>query len=119
MKIAVTSTGTSWDSPLDPRFGRARYILVVDSEEDTFEVMDNEKNRQSFKGAGIQAATSVIDSGVNVLLTGYCGPNAFKALTAGEVKVVQDVTGTVRGAVESFHGGELAFSETPNTEGHW
>ena len=34
MKIAVTSTGTELDSPVDPRFGRAAFILIVDS--DTF-----------------------------------------------------------------------------------
>ena len=32
MKIAVTSKGKTMDSEVDPRFGRAAYILVVDSE---------------------------------------------------------------------------------------
>ncbi|MDH3567576.1 MAG: dinitrogenase iron-molybdenum cofactor biosynthesis protein, partial [Desulfobacteraceae bacterium] len=31
MKIAVTSRGKDLDSPVDPRFGRAAYILVVDT----------------------------------------------------------------------------------------
>ena len=119
MKIAVTATGTTMDAPLDPRFGRARYILIVDNESDTVEVMDNEKNMQSFKGAGIQAATAIIDLGVQVLLTGYCGPNAFRTLAAGDVRVVQDVTGTVREAVSRFMQGSLAYSEMPNAEAHW
>lgn len=119
MKIAVTATGTELDSPMDPRFGRARYILIVDLESKNFEVMDNQKNVQAFKGAGIQAATAIIDYGVRVLLTGYCGPNAFKTLAAGEIKVVQDATGTVREAVDNFAQGNLTYSEAPNTEGHW
>ena len=41
MKIAVTSTGRELDSPVDPRFGRAAYFLVVDSENFDFEVLDN------------------------------------------------------------------------------
>lgn len=119
MKIAVTAMGPTMDSPLDPRFGRARYILIVDDASGRIEVMDNEKNMQSFKGAGIQAATGIIDRGAQVLLTGYCGPNAFRTLTAGEVRVVQDVTGTVREAVTRFGEGSLVYSEEPNAEAHW
>jgi predicted Fe-Mo cluster-binding NifX family protein len=119
MKIAVTSTGTDLQSAMDPRFGRARYILIVDTETKEVEVMDNEKNVQSFKGAGIQAATAVADMGAEVLLTGYCGPNAFKTLNAGGIKVVQDVAGTVQGAVVKFTEGNLAYSEAPNKDGHW
>ena len=32
MKVAVTSKGTSLDSVIDPRFGRAPYILIVDTD---------------------------------------------------------------------------------------
>jgi predicted Fe-Mo cluster-binding NifX family protein len=119
MKIAVTSTGTDLQAAIDPRFGRARYILIVDTETKAFEVMDNEKNVQSFKGAGIQAATAVADMGAEVLLTGYCGPNAFKTLNAGGIKVVQDVGGTVKDAVVQFTKGQLAYSQAPNKDGHW
>lgn len=119
MKIAVTSSGTDLNAQVDPRFGRARYILIVDGDTLEVEVIDNEKNVQAFKGAGIQAATIVSDKGAEVLLTGYCGPNAFKTLTAGGVKVVQDVSGTVRDAVRSFERGSMVYSEEPNAEGHW
>lgn len=119
MKIAVTSTGTDLKSAMDPRFGRARYILIVDTETLAVDVMDNQKNVQSFKGAGIQAATAVADTGAEVLLTGYCGPNAFRTLNAGGIKVVQDVGGTVQAAVKDFISGNVVYSEAPNTEGHW
>jgi len=74
MKIAVTSTGTDLDSQVDPRFGRALYILIVDSETFDFEVLDNKENVNALKGAGIQAASMVNDKGAEVLLTGFCGP---------------------------------------------
>ncbi len=73
MKIAVTSTGPDLDSPVDPRFGRAAYILIVDSATLEFEVLDNSVNLNAFKGAGIQAATMISDKGAEVLLTGFCG----------------------------------------------
>ena len=61
MKIAVTSQGKTLDSKLDPRFGRASFILIVDTETLEFEAFDNAKNKNAFKGAGIQAAAMIAD----------------------------------------------------------
>lgn len=119
MKIAVTSSGQDLDSPVDPRFGRAAYILIVDSDSLDVEVLDNAQNVNAFKGAGIQAATMISDKHADVLLTGYCGPNAFKALDAAKIKVAGDVSGTVREAVQSFATGKVNFVSEPNAEGHW
>ena len=41
MKIAVTSKGTDLDAQVDPRFGRAQYIMIVDPETLDFEALDN------------------------------------------------------------------------------
>ena len=119
MKIAITSKSTTLDSQIDPRFGRAEYILIVDSESLEFEVLDNLENVNAFKGAGIQAATMVSEKGAEVLLTGHCGPNAFKALKAAKIKVVNDVHGTVMEAVSEFNEGKLSFADEANVEGHW
>jgi predicted Fe-Mo cluster-binding NifX family protein len=119
MKIAVTSKGTGLDDPVDPRFGRAAYILVVDSETFDFDVLDNKENVNALKGAGIQAAGMVSDKGAEVLITGFCGPNAFKVLDAAKIKVASDAKGTVRDAVQAFNQGKLAFSDQANVEGHW
>lgn len=119
MKLAITATGTDLSADVDPRFGRAAYILVVDSETLAVEVIDNAANKDAFKGAGIQAAAAVSEKGAEVLLTGFCGPNAFKTLDAAGVKVANDVSGTVQSAVERFKAGEYALSSAPNAEGHW
>ncbi len=119
MKVAVTSKGKDLDSEVDPRFGRAAYILIVETEDDTFKVMDNSENVNAFKGAGIQAAASVGDSGAEVLLTGYCGPNAYKTLNAAGIRVANDVSGTVSEAVIAFKSGRVAFAEEANVDGHW
>jgi len=119
MKLAITATGTDLSADVDPRFGRAAYILVVDSDTLTVEVIDNAANKDAFKGAGIQAAAAVSDKGAEVLLTGFCGPNAFKTLDAAGVKVANDVSGTVQSAVDRFKAGEYPFSSAPNAEGHW
>ncbi len=119
MKIAVTSKGTDLDSEVDPRFGRAAYVLIIDSETLECEVLDNKQNINALKGAGIQAAKMVSDNGAEVLITGFCGPNAFKALKAGKIGVASNSSGSVRDAVRSYLNGELPLSDRPNVEGHW
>ena len=119
MKIAVSSQGTGLDSQIDSRFGRAAYLLIIDTANAGIEVLDNSENLNAFKGAGIQAAAMVSDSGAEVLLTGYCGPNAFKTLQAAGVKVANDVNGTVRDAVNAFSEGKISFTDSANVEGHW
>ncbi len=119
MKIAVTSQGRDLDSQVDPRFGRAAFIIVVDSESKEFQVIDNSPNVNAMKGAGIQAASAIVDTGAEVLLTGFCGPNAFKALKAGNVKVANDASGTIMDAVKDYLDGKLKLADDANVEGQW
>lgn len=119
MKIAVSSKGRDLDSQVDPRFGRAAYIIIVDTETLEFEVLDNSSNVNAFKGAGIQAATSISEKGAKVLITGFCGPNAFKTLEAANIKISNYSEGTVRDAVNSFNQGDLSYAEDANVDGHW
>lgn len=119
MKVAITAKGTDLSSEVDPRFGRAVNILIIDLETMEFETIDNSVNANSFKGAGIQAATMVHDRGAKVLMTGYCGPKAFQTLQAAGIKVVSDVTGLVSEALERFRTGEVEYLESANAEAHW
>jgi MinD superfamily P-loop ATPase len=100
MKIAVTSTGNSLDSEVDARFGRAAYFLVVDTETMDFECIGDEALSAS-GGAGISAAKTVVDSGAKAVLTGNCGPNAARTLSAAGVKLYAGVSGAVKDAIEA------------------
>jgi predicted Fe-Mo cluster-binding NifX family protein len=119
MKVAVTSQGETLDSLVDPRFGRAAYILIVDTTSLEFEVLDNSENQNAFKGAGIQAAAMVSDKDAEVLLTGFCGPKAFQTLAAAGIKVVNDQAGRVIDAVQKFKQGNVVYAEGANKDGHW
>ncbi len=119
MKIAVTSKGKDLDAQVDPRFGRAAYIIVVDTDTLDFDLIDNEENKNAFKGAGIQAAAAICDKGAQVLLTGFCGPNAFKALSAADVRVANDAEGSVRDVIRNFKKEKIKFATEANTQGHW
>lgn len=119
MRIAVSAGSRELEAQVDPRFGRASYFLVVDSETLDFEAVENKQNLQAVQGAGIQAATLVARSKAQAVLTGHCGPKAFKTLQAAGIPVVVGVKGTVREAVRSFAMGELSYASAPDVEGHW
>lgn len=120
MKVAVSSSGKTVESDLDPRFGRAQYFIIVDT--DTLEVVEVKENTQNLnlpQGAGIQAGKNVAECGVEVVITGNCGPKAFKVLQAAGIKVVTGVQGSIKEAIEKFKKDALEFSDSPNVEGHW
>ena len=116
MKVAVTTVKPDLDAEVDPRFGRAPYFLIVETEDMSFDAIENVAAGAS-GGAGIQAAQTVADAGVTAVLTGNCGPNAHRTLQAAGVKVVVGVAGTAREAVERYLKGEYAEAEGPNVEG--
>lgn len=118
MKIAITSTGKTLDSQVDPRFGRAACFVIVETETMEFSAIENE-NVAAAGGAGISSAKIVIDAGVQVVLTGNCGPNAQRTLSAGGVKLYTGVTGTVAEAIELFKTGKLAEAAGPNVQSHF
>ena len=119
MKIAITAKGKTVQDETDPRFGRAAFILIVDTESLVVEAIDNSTNINAFKGAGINAANNIYEKGAEVLLTGYCGPNAFRTLEAAGIKVISDISGTVEEVITRFNKGLLEYSESANAEGHW
>jgi predicted Fe-Mo cluster-binding NifX family protein len=119
MKIAVTSQGREMSSELDPRFGRATCFIVVDTEGGEHQVVDNSQNLNAAQGAGVQAAQAVANLGVQAVLTGHCGPKAFRVLDAAGVKVYLGAEGLVESAVDKLLAGEYSAAKRPDVEGHW
>jgi predicted Fe-Mo cluster-binding NifX family protein len=101
MKVAISSTGDHLDAPLDPRFGRAAYLLLVDSETGAWEAIANSAASQS-GGAGVQAATTVVDCGAQVAISGSFGPKAARVLQAGNVQTHTTQAATVRLGLEEW-----------------
>jgi len=115
MRIAVTSTGRTLDSPLDPRFGRATCFIIIDTETMDFETIENE-NVEAPGGAGISSAKRVADNNAEAVITGNCGPNAHRTLTAGGIKVYTCSAETVKEAVELFKAGKLTEAAESNVQ---
>ena len=119
MIIAVSAEGKDLKGEVDPRFGRAKHFLLVDSETMGFQVVENLQNLNLPQGAGIQAAQNVATHQPAVVLTGNCGPKDFKTLEAAGIKVVVGVSGKIEDAVQVYLQGELEPAKEANVEGHW
>ena len=119
MKIAFTTSGDSLNAPLDSRFGRAPKFLVYDLDNATFQIIDNGQNLNAAQGAGIQSAETVARLGATSLVTGHCGPKAFRVLSAAGVKIFNTDAPTVATALELYRAGQLTESNSADVEGHW
>lgn len=117
MKVAVTSRGITLEDPVDPRFGRCANFVVVETDDMTFEAVEN-SSASAGGGAGIQSAQLVCDNQASVVLTGNCGPNAFRTLETARIQVVVGASGTVREAVEEYKAGRLSPTGEANVESH-
>ncbi len=118
VKIAISATGPDLDADVDPRFGRCQYFIIVDAETMQFEALEN-SSAAAAGGAGISAAQMVANKGVEVVLTGNCGPNAYQTLSAAGVQVISGVSGTVRDAVQAHKAGKFRPSAQPNVASHY
>ncbi len=115
-RVAVSSTGDSPGAPVDPRFGRCSYFIVFEGDGQHRAVRN--LGQALGNGAGIQAAQQMVDLGVGAVVTGDLGPNAFRVLAAGGVRMFVGCTGTVGSAIEAYKKGELRETATSTSPGH-
>ncbi len=119
MKLIVTSKGKTLGDAVDPRFGRAAYFIVIDSETGAFEAHDNTQNMNAAQGAGIQAAQNAVELGGDAIISGHCGPKAFQVLSSAGVKMFNTSAKTVGEALEQFRSGSLVEAKSSDVQGHW
>ena len=116
MKLCISSTGKEIEAKIDTTFGRAPYFLIIDTETNKTEVIDNSAASQT-QGAGIAAAQVVSDKGVDAVLTGYVGPNASHALRESGIKVYEGASSqdTVKDALAKFNKNEYNEASMPSS----
>jgi predicted Fe-Mo cluster-binding NifX family protein len=107
MKIVVTAKGAEPETELDPRFGRAAYLLLFDTEIGLWQSIGNAASQTAVQGAGIQTAEAVCKQGAEVVISGYVGPKALAVLSADGVRVFSSSTLTALEALQAFRRGEL------------
>jgi predicted Fe-Mo cluster-binding NifX family protein len=117
MKVCISSTGQNLEATVDPRFGRAQYFVIADSETMEFEAIANPAMTAG-GGAGTKASQLVIDKGARVVLTGNVGPNAFAVLNAAKIAIHIGASGSIRSALAAFRDGKLQKIDAPSVEAH-
>jgi predicted Fe-Mo cluster-binding NifX family protein len=117
MKIAVTANGQDLDAPTSPVFGRCPTYILVDTETMQYEAVTNPALSAS-GGAGIQAAQYITGLGIEAVVTGNVGPNAYGVLAAAGIPVYLYNGGTVRQAVEAYNAGTLQAQGGPSGPAH-
>ncbi len=106
MHIAIASSGQTLDAPMDARFGRAAFFLIVDSVTLAFTVHPNPAIQHS-GGAGIAACQYLVGEGAEAVVAGQLGPNAMRVLESADVALFQGIGGTVRDNVIACNEGKL------------
>jgi predicted Fe-Mo cluster-binding NifX family protein len=119
MKVVVTAQEKELSSQIDPRFGRAKFLIVTDTETDSFEIHDNTVNLNAVQGAGIQTGQNIAHLNADAVITGNVGPNAFRTLHAAEIKVFLAEKHTIQEAIDAFKVGKLKEVNQASVEGHW
>lgn len=117
-KIAVSSTGDEMNAMVDPRFGRCNYFIIVSIEDNEIVGSEAVKNEgmNAMGGAGIRAANLIAGKGVEALISGNIGPNAFDVLSGTKIKIYTGVGGiSVKQIVQSYLKGELNETSAPTS----
>lgn len=118
MKIAICASGDNLDSPLDPRFGRCEYFVIVDSETMEFSAEPNPA-KMALQGAGIQSAQLISEKGAEAVVAGNFGPNAHQTLSAAGIRGFVCSGGTVRDAARLLQDGKLQEVSSATVGSHF
>ena len=102
MKIAISASGGTLDSPFEPRFGRVPGFVLYDSDSGEIRHVDNSGNMTLNQGAGIKTAQAIAQEGVEVLITGKVGPKALRALQQRNIQIVEGTGQTVRQVLANY-----------------
>ncbi len=107
MKLCITAAGNSLDARTDNAFGRAPWLIIVDTQQKDMVYGIENSGVNASRGAGIAAAQAIADKGAGGLLTGRVGPKARAALQAAGVKIYENLGPcTVREALDRFNAGQ-------------
>lgn len=113
MKIAVSiDAGNDLQAPVCQTFGRAPRFLLMNEDSGGTEVIENGA-AEGAHGAGTGAAAMLARSGVEAVISGRFGPNAFAALKAAGIRMfVCGPDASVGEAIGRLRGGALVEAES-------
>ena len=98
MKIAIGLEENSYESQVDRRFGRASFFILIDTENNNYEIIENEAKDEA-TGAVLKVVKNLMSLGVDEIIAGEIGPKAavlieefdIPTYKLGELKSVDEV----------------------------
>jgi predicted Fe-Mo cluster-binding NifX family protein len=119
MKIAISAATDLIDGGLDLRFGRAKFFLIYDLENDDYKFISNQQNVMAKQGAGVQSGQRVLQEGVKAVVSGHFGPKAFKVLNSSKIDIYTSGAKPLKDVVRDFKVESLSKLSNADVEGHW
>ena len=93
---------------LDRRFGRCEFFIIYDTEtKESVSIVNS--GASAAGGAGIAAASQILEHNPQVVITGNLGPNAFEIIEKAEVKAYSCEVVSITEAVEKYQKNELSL----------
>ncbi|MBU2492960.1 MAG: NifB/NifX family molybdenum-iron cluster-binding protein [Bacteroidetes bacterium] len=101
MLIAITAESPDTDSKIAEKFGRAPFIIIYDTVNNTSEYLHN-PFINLYGGAGIQTSQFIIENNVEAVITKDIGPNPLRFLKSADIKVYLCTGGKIIDAIKDF-----------------
>jgi len=110
MIIALAINENNFDSELSEVFGRSKYLLFINSEDESKKIICN-PFASSFGGAGIQTSQILIENNCDVLITKSIGEHAYSFLKSVDIKVFISKEDSVLKTIELYEKGLLELAD--------
>lgn len=116
MKIAISGNSGNPDAEFSARFGRCRNFIIADPASDDWQEVENPAI-DAQGGAGTQVVQHLANLGVEAVISGRYGPNAFEALEAAGIQAYLATSGSPRKLLADWQEGRLATASGPSGRG--
>ena len=110
MKIAVTARGSTPDSDIDERMGRAYWLMLYETKTNSWQAINNDSGRNALEGAGKKTADPAAKAqAAHVKAKGL--------LNDAGIDVYLGAAGTVMDTLVLWHDGNMQKARSANNIG--
>ena len=114
MKLAISAKSDDLNSEVDRQFGKAPFLLIVDTNNRKFESIPV-KSQEVKEGNEGQIASLICSKSVDAVLTGVCEDDIFQIFRKSNIVVSETAYGNVRELIKDFIQNHLSTSYSNNT----
>ena len=100
MKVAFSAQGNEITSLIEPLFGKAVCLIIYDTSDGCWEIMDTANAFPHLSGAEDQIARTLIDRGVRIVVTGECESRAGRMLKNAGIHIKEANEGSISSLID-------------------